>query len=130
MILDTSAIVAVVREEQGCALLEDMLEAAPKIAIGTPTLFEAAMVLTRTLGESGSSVLPLFLEENGIVTLPFDGHHVRLATEAFIRFGKGRHPARLNYGDCMTYATARLANAPLLFIGNDFRKTDITPALA
>ncbi len=87
------------------------------------------MVLTAKLGEHRGSVLSLFLEENGIVTLPFGGHHARLATEAFIRFGKGRHPAKLNYGDCMTYATARLAEVPLLFVGDDFRMTDITPAL-
>jgi ribonuclease VapC len=130
LIVDTSAIIAVICEEQGHVLLEDRLEAAAEIAIGTPTLFEAAMVLTVRLGKPRRSVLPLFLEENGIVTLPFDGDHACLATEAFMRFGKGRHPARLNYGDCMTYATARLAEMPLLFIGDDFRRTDITPALA
>lgn len=129
MIVDTSAIVAVILKERGCASLEERLEAAPRIAIGAPTLFEATMVLSIKLGERGGSLLSLFLEANGIAVVPFGGSHVRVAAEAFVRFGKGRHPARLNYGDCMTYATARLAGAPLLFVGDDFRKSDITPAL-
>ncbi len=130
MIVDTSAIVAVIFKEPGSVLLEDRLEAAPEIAVGSPTLFEAEMVLSIRLGERGRSLLSLFLKENGIAVLPFGGTHSRVATEAFLRFGKGRHPARLNYGDCMTYATARLAGAPLLFVGDDFHKSDITPALA
>jgi ribonuclease VapC len=130
LIVDTSALVAVIREERGHALLEDRLEAAPAIGIGAPTLFEAAMVLTARLGETGRLVLSRFLEENGIVSLSFGKRHAHLATEAFARFGKGRHPASLNYGDCMTYATAKIADAPLLFVGGDFAKTDLTPALA
>jgi ribonuclease VapC len=128
LIVDTSAIVAVIREEEGCALLEDTLEAAPEVAIGTPTLFETAMVLTSRLGEPGRLALSLFLEENGIATLPFDARQARFAVEAFIRYGKGRHPAGLNYGDCMTYATARIVDAPLLFVGDDFSKTDLVAA--
>lgn len=130
MIVDTSAVVAVIRREHGHVLLEDTLEAAPGIAIGAPTLFEAAMVLTIKLGEPGLLALSCFLDENGIVSLPFDKYHVELAAEAFTLYGKGRHPARLNYGDCMTYATAKIAGAPLLFIGDDFARTDLTPALA
>jgi ribonuclease VapC len=59
--------------------------------------------------------------------IPFDDRHWSVAAEAFIRYGKGRHPARLNYGDCMAYATAKVAGAPLLFVGDDFAKTDIVP---
>jgi ribonuclease VapC len=130
LIVDTSALVAVIRKEHGHDLLEDTLEAAPTIAIGAPTLFEAAMVLTARLGESGRLALSLFVEENGIVSLPFDERHAHLAAQAFALYGKGRHSARLNYGDCMTYATAKVADAPLLFVGNDFASTDLTPALA
>lgn len=128
MIVDTSAIVAVILKEPGSLHLEDRLEAAPEVAIGSPTLFEAEMVLSIKLGERGRSLLSLFLEENGIVVLPFGGKHALAATQAFLRFGKGRHPARLNYGDCMTYATARLSGAPLLFVGADFAQTDIAAA--
>jgi ribonuclease VapC len=130
LIVDTSAIVAVILKEPGSVLLVGRLEASPEIAIGSPTLFETEMVLSIKLGERGRSLLSLFLEENGIAVLPFGGNHALVATQAFLRFGKGRHPARLNYGDCMTYATARLAGAPLLFVGDDFHKSDIIPALA
>jgi ribonuclease VapC len=64
----------------------------------------------------------------GVVVIPFDEQHADAAGDASVRFGKGRHPAKLNYGDCMTYATARLADGPLLFIGNDFAQTDIQAA--
>jgi ribonuclease VapC len=63
-----------------------------------------------------------------IVVVPFDMAHWEAAAQAFIRYGKGRHPAALNYGDCMTYATAQLAERPLLYIGNDFAQTDIEAA--
>jgi ribonuclease VapC len=130
LIVDTSAVVAVIHEEHGHALLEETLEAAPRIAIGAPTLLEASIVLTARLGEPGRLALALLLEENGIASLPFDENHAQLAAAAFSRYGKGRHPARLNFGDCMTYATAKLADAPLLFVGSDFANTDVTPALA
>jgi ribonuclease VapC len=126
LILDTSAVVAVIREEGGASGLMDAIEAAQSVAIGAPTLFETAMVLIVREGEAaGRSFLSLFLEENGIVSIPFDDRHRNLALDAFLRYGKGRHPAKLNLGDCMTYATARLADQPLLCIGNDFAKTDL-----
>jgi ribonuclease VapC len=125
LILDTSATVAVIREEEGSVALAEALQAAPSIAIGTPTLFETAMVLIAKEGEAGRLALSLFLEENGIVSIPFDDRHLNLSLEAFVRYGKGRHPAKLNYGDCMTYAIAQLAGEPLLFVGEDFAKTDI-----
>ena len=69
-----------------------------------------------------------FLEGHGVVVTPFDGRHRAAAAEAFARYGKGRHPAALNFGDCMTYASARLAEMPLLFTGTDFAKTDLAAA--
>ena len=71
-----------------------------------------------------------FLECWSIEVAPFDGRHWQVAFGAFVRYGKGRHPAALNYGDCMTYATARVAGLPLLFVGDDFTKTDVVPALS
>jgi len=130
LILDSSALISVVRDEQGRDRLVEAIEGAGKIGIGTPTLTESLIVLVRRFGPSGRSILQRFLTENGVATVPFDERHWNAAAEAFIRFGKGRHPARLNYGDCMTYATARVADAPLLFVGNDFAKTDLMPALA
>jgi ribonuclease VapC len=130
LILDSSALISVVRDEQGHDRLVEAIEGASQVGIGTPTLTESSIVLVRRFGPVGRSILFQFLRENGVFAVPFDDRHWSVATEAFIQYGKGRHPARLNYGDCMTYATARVAGAPLLFVGNDFAKTDLIPALA
>lgn len=129
MILDSSAIVCVIEEEGGYDDLLDALAAAPHIAVGAPTLFETAIVLIAREGAAGRATLLHFLDENEIVSIPFGEHHWAIAAEAFIRYGKGRHPARLNYGDCMTYATARLAGDSLLCVGDDFAQTDLSLAL-
>ena len=86
------------------------------------------MVMTAKRGELGRDVVSSFLENVDIVVTPFDERHWRAAFAAFIRFGKGRHPASLNFGDCMTYASARLAELPLLYVGDDFAQTDIQAA--
>ena len=130
MILDTSAVVAVIRGEQGEARLVEAIEGAATVGIGTPTLAEASIVLVRRMGVVGRLALARFLQERDIVTIPFDEEHFKVAAEADIRYGKGRHAAALNYGDCLTYATARIADLPLLFTGNDFAQTDIPSALS
>ncbi len=119
----------VVREESHLDLY-DVLTNAPSVSVGAPTLFETEMVLVGRGGLERRSSLFRFLAENEVATVPFDDRHCRLATAAFVRYGKGRHPAALNYGDCMTYATARLSGAPLLFVGEDFAKTDLVAALS
>lgn len=128
MILDTSAVVAVIRREQGSGDLFTKMHAASRLAIGTPTLVEATVVLVRQFGPAGRKGLQRFLEEREVVSVPFERRHWRAAQDAFVRFGKSRHPAALNLGDCMSYATASVADEPLLFVGNDFAKTDIPPA--
>jgi ribonuclease VapC len=128
MILDTSAVVAMIREEQSAEVLLEKVREAGFIGIGTPTLFETTVVLIRRHGLPGHTALSGFLEERGVATIPFDRWHWYAAEEAFICFGKGRHPACLNLGDCMSYATARIAEEPLLFVGDDFARTDIAPA--
>jgi len=80
------------------------------------------------LGTEGIRDLDLFLATARIELVPFDATQARLAREAFRRFGKGRHPAGLNLGDCFSYALARAMNEPLLFKGNDFSRTDVIPA--
>lgn len=117
-------------EEHGYLDLVDAITAAPAVAVGTPTLFETAIVLIARKGDAGHASLLRFLDENATISIPFDARHWAMAAEAFARFGKGRHPARLNYGDCMTYATAKVAAAPLLCIGEDFVRTDLPLALA
>lgn len=118
----------VVREE-GHLDLYDVLTTSPCAAVGAPTLFETEMVLVGRGGPERRSSLLRFLTENEVATVPFGDGHRRLATAAFVRYGKGRHPAALNFGDCMTYATARRAGVPLLFVGQDFAKTDLASAL-
>jgi len=128
MILDTSAVVAVVLGEKEAESLAHRLDRAEHVSIGAPTLVEATVVLVGRFGMPGHTALAAFLQEREVTTVPFDDQHWYAAEEAFICFGKGRHPASLNLGDCMSYATARIAKEPLLFTGNDFARTDIAPA--
>jgi ribonuclease VapC len=128
MILDTSAVIALIREEQGADELLEKVEIAERVAIGAPTLVEAAVVLGRRHVLAGRETLDRFLRERDVIPVPFGRRHWRAAQDAFYRFGKGRHVAALNFGDCMSYAAARIADEPLLFTGNDFAKTDIPPA--
>lgn len=128
MIVDSSAVVAILKREPRQAELATKLEDAGLVAIGAPTLFETGIVTIGALGERGRGLLAQFLENFDVEVLPFGPSHWEVAMEAFLRYGKGRHPAALNYGDCMTYATARLAEKPLLFIGGDFAQTDIQAA--
>ena len=125
MILDSSAIVAVVIKEPGFeALLPRLAGAGPK-AIGAPTLVETSIVLCARLKRDARGVVSRILDETGTLVIPFTDAHYAAAVAAWIRYGKGRHPAALNFGDCLTYAVARLAAEPLLCVGDDFAKTDI-----
>jgi ribonuclease VapC len=128
VILDTSAVVAMIREEQGADALVEKVREAPRVAIGTPTLVEATAVLIGRHDLPGHTALTTFLQEREVVLVAFDERHWYAAEEAFVRFGKGRDAAGLNFGDCMSYAVARIEREPLLFTGNDFAKTDIPPA--
>lgn len=125
MILDSSVIVAIVRREPGFEDLVARLESAEHLAVGAPTLAETAIVLTARLGTDSRAILERFLDDFGVDTVSFGPDHWREALRAFRRFGKGRHPAALNFGDCLTYAVARLAERPLLCLGDDFRRTDV-----
>ena len=125
MILDTSVILAIVLREPGAESLLARLDAADQLAIGAPTLVETSIVLESRLGVEGRSVLDRFLQDLQVLTVSFGEPHWREAARAFRRFGKGRHPAALNFGDCLTYAVARLADRPLLCVGDDFSKTDL-----
>lgn len=125
MILDTSAVIAVIlTEAEAPALVRRLLDDADTV-IGAPTLAEAAVVLQSRLAERGMTDLRAFLKEFGVVTVPFGEEHWRQAAAAFVRFGKGRHPAALNLGDCLTYAVAKLSGQPLLCVGGDFADTDL-----
>lgn len=125
MIVDSSAIVAIVLREPAWEDLVAKLGAAEVAGIGAPTLTETGLVLTARLGKNAGPLLSRFLQEFRLTLIPFGEEHWRAALDAYVRFGKGRHAANLNFGDCLTYATARLAGQPLLSVGTDFAKTDL-----
>jgi ribonuclease VapC len=127
MVLDSSAIVAIHLREPGHERLIDRIDAA-EVVVGVPTMLEAAMVLTARLGHDARPMLFAFLRRLDTEVVAFNEEHLDAAATAFIRFGRGRHPAALNFGDCMSYAVASVAGMPLLFTGEDFRRTDIAPA--
>jgi ribonuclease VapC len=125
VLLDSSAIVAVLLREPGWEVLRDRIDGASLIAVSSATLLETHIVLTNRLGRDAMPLLDIFVREVGAEVLPFTEAHGRLAAEGFLRYGKGRHPAALNFGDCIVYATARLTRMPLLFKGSDFEFTDV-----
>jgi ribonuclease VapC len=128
MILDTSAVVAIVMKEPGYEELLQAMASDGNQAIGTATLTEAAIVLCARLKSDARSLLARFLSEASIAIVPFGESHYSAAVEAWLRYGKGKHPAALDFGDCLSYAVARLAHEPLLFVGSDFAQTDIARA--
>lgn len=128
MILDSSAIVAVALREPGYEALLQKIIAAPTVAVAAPTLAEAGIVLSARLQRDARGMLARLLQEASIATIPFSEAHFGAAVEAWLRFGKGRHRAALNFGDCLSYAAAPLAGAPLLCVGDDFPQTDIVLA--
>jgi ribonuclease VapC len=128
MILDSSALVAVFLGEPGAEELLAKMTASPSLGIGAPTLAETLLVLTRRLGGDPTPLLSDLLRDLDATVISFSEEHSRLALQAFLRFGKGRHPAALNFGDCLAYAVAAIADQPLLFVGEDFSQTDLTAA--
>jgi ribonuclease VapC len=128
VIVDTSALLAIVFKEPGYESLIDKLLAPGRKGVGTPTLAEAGLVLTGRLEGDADAQVSGILQQFEIVPVPFGERHWRTAVEAFHRFGKGRHPAALNFGDCLSFATAKLADRPLLFVGENFSKTDLRAA--
>jgi ribonuclease VapC len=125
MIVDTSAIVAIVLQEPGYEVLQDKLSRATATGIGAPTLTELGVVLSARLKQDARGLIARLLDSAGIQVVPFGEAHYTAAVGAWLRFGKGRHPAALNFGDCMSYAVASLAGQPLLCVGEDFARTDL-----
>ena len=128
MILDTSAIIAILFQEPEAASLLDRMRRSPVRGVGTPTLVEAGAVLTARAGEPAIAWLHRFLQAFEVVAVPFEAEHWQEAVAAYNMFGRGRHPAGLNLGDCFSYATAKVSGQPLLCIGEDFPKTDLAMA--
>jgi len=128
MTLDTSAVLAILQDEPERTEFVSLLEQAPGRLISTVSVLEAAMVLEGRRGEDAGLDLDLFLLRASVETVPFDAEQLQLARTAFRRFGKGRHAAGLNFGDCAAYALAKWSGEPLLFKGADFAATDVDRA--
>lgn len=129
--IDTSAFIAIFRlEPEADRFIRAIVEADQRI-MSAVSLLETSMVIGgRTSGSEAFEPLDAFLLEAGIEIVPYDSEQAALAREAFLRFGKGRHKAGLNFGDCASYALAKARRAALLFKGDDFSQTDIAIALA
>jgi ribonuclease VapC len=128
MVIDASALIACLLDEPERIRFVNAIDADPVKLISVVGLVEASFVVLSRKGETGFSDLELFVSRARIDRVPVDVSQADLAVQAFRRFGKGRHPARLNIGDCFAYALARATGEPLLFKGADFSRTDITPA--
>lgn len=129
MIIDSSALVAILAGEADAARYAQAIETDPTPRIGTPALLEASIVLIRWYCDDALAALDAFTREAGAEVVAFDLPQLRAAQAAYLRFGKGRHPAGLDFGDCMSYALAQASGEPLLYKGNDFSHTDIEPTL-
>jgi ribonuclease VapC len=128
MVLDTSALVAVLQTEPEADALTETMLAAASPRISAATLVEAGLVMQGRHGDVGARDLDALLVQVRAEVVPVTAAHAGLAREAFRRFGKGRHPAGLNYGDCFSYALAVALAEPLLFVGDDFGRTDVDAA--
>ncbi len=126
--VDSSALVALLRNEPDAIEIREKIKAARIIIISTITRVELTMVIVGNRDESAQAAIDDLLREIGVFMVPFDGEQAHIAEIAFTRYGKGRHKAALNFGDCMTYALAKALGVPLLFKGTDFAATDIVVA--
>src|SRR4051794_10202033 len=128
MVVDTSALIAVLNSEPESRRIEAAMLAAGRLAISAATLVEASIVAESKGPPDGMADLDLLLDELRIEIIPVTREHAELARTAYRQFGKGRHPAGLNFGDCFSYALARAFGEPLLFVGFDFSRTDVEVA--
>ncbi|HYC03677.1 MAG TPA: type II toxin-antitoxin system VapC family toxin [Azospirillaceae bacterium] len=130
MVVDSSALVAILLDEPEAPSFRRYLAAAERPLMSAVTLLEVRMVIGSRLRDAGLDRLDTVIRENGIGVIPFDSEQSRLAFDAHRRYGRGSgHAARLNMGDCAAYALASSRNLPLLYKGGDFARTDIRPAV-
>lgn len=128
MVIDTSAVLAILQNEPERRAFNEAIEAAAQCAMSTATLVEISIVLEARYGADGLRDLDLFLAKAAVELVALDIEQANAARRAFSEFGRGRHPAGLNYGDCFSYALAKVLGAPLLYKGHDFAQTDIATA--
>lgn len=129
MVIDTSALMGILFDEPDRRALTEAIEADPVRLISAATLLEASLVVEARRGEAAGRELDLLLHRADFRTVAVDDDHVEIARRAWRRYRKGRHPAALNFGDCFSYALAAATGEPLLFVGEDFARTDVAAAL-
>jgi len=129
MILDTSALVAVLFGEPEGEVFTGLIHDADRCLISAGTFLELSIVIERQAGPEAARQCDMFFRRAGIIIEPFTVEQAHIAREAFHDFGKGRHRAGLNFGDCFAYALSKVTGEPLLFKGNDFKKTDAAGAV-
>ena len=129
MIVDTSAILAILFSESDAESYARAIDEADSCRISAANFVEAAVVVEAQTRNSGSRQFDSFIRRAGIVIEPVTEEQANIARQAYTDFGKGRHAAALNFGDCFAYALAKLTCEPLLFKGDDFKRTDIASAL-
>jgi ribonuclease VapC len=125
VILDSSALLAIALDEPEREPFVAAINGADAVGVGAPTLVEAGIVLSARIGAEAGELLAELVAEADAVVIEFGETHWREAVSAWWRFGKSRHPANLNFGDCLAYAAARIAGEPLLAKGRDFARTDV-----
>lgn len=128
MVIDSSALIALLQSEADSDRILDALEKYPERHVSAATVLETSIVLTARFGEAADRELDVLLHAAGVDIVSVTAEQTELARAAWKQFGKGRHAAALNFGDCFSYALAQSLGQPLLFIGCDFSRTDITPA--
>ncbi len=130
MVIDPSALLAILlKEPEAEALARAIWRGTPRL-LSAAGLLEASMVIEARLGEEGSRDLDLLIYRAGIEIVPVDVQQAEVARVAWRRYGKGNHPAALNFGDCFSYALAKVTGGPLLFKGGDFERTDLEAMIA
>jgi ribonuclease VapC len=130
MVIDSSAVLAILLVEPERDRFRQAISADPVRLISSVNALEASMVIESRKGKAGGRELDLLFYRSGVEVVPSTAEHVEVAREAWRRFGKGNHPARLNIGDCFAYALSQVSGEPLLFKGDDFSRTDVRSALA
>ena len=128
MIVDSSALLAVLLREPDSERYETAIATAPNCRMSAVNVLETSIVVEGRGGAAAGHELDAFLDRAEIALVPVTTEQVRAARVAWRRFGKGNHPARLNLGDCFAYALAKTAEEPLLFKGDDFSRTDVEAA--
>ena len=125
MVLDTSAVLAILQNEPQRRQFNEAIEAADTRSLSTASFVECSMILESRYGADGVRDLDLFIANAQVSLVPVDEEQADLARRAFRKYGKGRNPAGLNFGDCFSYALSQALETPLLFKGSDFSQTDV-----